>query len=118
LKIISIWWHGLFEDLRLACENELYILEEPVRRNIHGLISPNTNLPTGWRCLSTESLIQGNDMIICDSFKCLYDSPEHESIRSRYRVKKFQRCLGFLHPVILTLSGLIGLVSLIKNCIK
>ena len=113
------WWYGLIEDLDLACKDELLLLEEPVRRNEHGLISPNSDLPSGWRCLCKESLLKNDKKItICDSYYCLYDSPDHKAIRSRYAGKIFQRRLSFFQPVILTLAGLLGIASFILQLIK
>ena len=113
------WWHGLVEDLYVAREKELYDLEEPVRRGPNGFIRPATDLPNGWRCLSMESLLNDDrSTIICDSFKCLYDSPHHKAIRSRYNGKIFQRRLSFFQPVILSISALLGIVSFVMQCIK
>ena len=113
------WWYGLVEDLHLACESELQALEEPIRRNVQGFIAPIVDLPRGWRCLSAESLSNGDmNLIICDSYKCLYDSLQHKAIRSRYSGKIFQRRLGFFQPVILSISGLLGIVSFVLQCVK
>ena len=111
---LKFWWHGLVEDLYLACEKELFDLEEPVRRNVNSLISPNHDLPSGWRCLYTESLTKENkNPTICDSYHCLYDSLAHKAIRSRYAGKIFQRRLSFFQPVILSVAGLLGIASFI-----
>ena len=115
---IKWWWHGLIEDLYLACKNELHVLEESVLRNHQGFIDVN-NIPSDWRCLSTDSLLKGKkNMIICDQYECLCDSPQHKAIRSRYNGKIFQRRLGFFQPVILSLSALLGIVSFIIQCVK
>ncbi|MCL2806499.1 MAG: hypothetical protein FWD26_11235 [Treponema sp.] len=113
------WWYGLVDDFRLACENELHALEEPVRRNAQGLIPPNSDIPHGWIRLSEKSKLSGDkNLIICDAYKCLFDSPQHKAIRSRYEGKIFQRRLSFFQPVILTISGLAGIVSIILQFIK
>ena len=113
------WWYGLVEDLCLARENELHALEESKLRNAQGFIVIGTDLPPGWRWLSQDALLEGSkDLIICDSYKCLCDSPEHKAIRSRYKAKIFQRRLGFFQPVILTLGGLLGIVSFIMQFVK
>ena len=125
MKIISKdfslrwWWYGLVEDLHLACEKELHDLEEPIRRNVHGLIAPNNDLPHGWICRTKDPLLrEDNNIFFCDQYKCLYDSPQHRGIRSRYNGKIFQRRFSFFQPIILTLSGLLGAISLVMQCIK
>jgi len=113
------WWFGLIEDLHISCEKEIYELEEPVRRNTNGLISPIPDLPAGWISLSDKSLLKRkNNITICDNYKGLFDSPQHNAIRSRYAGKIFQRRLGFFQPVILTISGLAGIVSIILQFTK
>jgi len=106
---VKWWWYGLVEDLYLACKDELQALEKPVRRN--GFINPvGVDLPPGWKCKVKEQLLEGDgDALLHDSYDCLYDSPQHKAIRSRYAGKIFQRRLGFFTPVILSISGLLGM---------
>ena len=113
------WWYGLVEDLHLACENELQALEEPVRRNPTGNIDLYKDLPHGWRCLVTEHLQKKEkNLFICTSYKCLCDSPQHRAIISRYNAKIFQRRLSFFQPVILSIGGLLGIVSFVMQFMK
>jgi hypothetical protein len=104
------WWYGLAEDLYEARKKDLQDLEETERRKGHGWDTPKENLPHGWYSVSMKSLNEGKNIIFGADY-CIWDSPQHRDIRSRYAGKIFQRHISLIPPIVATLGGLFGFAS-------
>lgn len=108
------WWYGQVEDLYTACAKELHALEENEIQKGHGWETPKENLPNGWYSIGMKSLQESKKqkkIIIAGTYHCIWESPEHIAIRSRYGGKIFQRRLSYIPQIIGVLGGLFGILS-------
>jgi len=104
------WWHGLAEDLYEDCKKKLHDLEETERRKGHGWETPKENLPHGWYSVGMKSLNEGKEQVL-GPYCCIWESPQHRNIRSRYAGKIFHRYISLIPPIVATLGGLCGFAS-------
>jgi len=106
------WWYGLVEDLHAACNKELHDLEEKEIKKGHDWLTPKESLLNGWYSVSKENLI------VLGPYHCIWESPQHLKIRSRYAGKIFQRRISSIPPIVSVIGGLLGIVALILQLIK
>jgi len=109
---IKWWWYGQVEDLYCECAKELQALEEIKKQKGYGWQTPIENLPSGWYPIAMKSLQKKQKKItICGPYNCIWESPEHIKIRSRYGGRIFQRRLSYIPQVVGVLGGLLGIIS-------
>ena len=104
------WWYGLAEDLYEARKKDLLALEETERRKGHSWETHKENLPAGWHSVPMKSIVEGKNIIFGADY-CIWDSPQHLTIRSRYAGKIFHRYISLIPPIVTTLGGLLGFAS-------
>jgi hypothetical protein len=112
------WWYGLVEDLHTSCEKELRDLEDKECNKGHNWLTPQESLPSGWHPIAKVSLTKRKKLPIFGPYHCIWESPEHKAIRSRYAGKIFQRRISGIPPLVGVIGGVLGIVSFIMQLLN
>jgi len=107
------WWYGQVEDLHNECAKELQVLEEKEKHKGHSWETPAEQLPYGWYSIGMESIHkkEKNKFHFLGPYNCIWESPEHVKIRSRYGGRMFQRRLSYIPKFVGVLGGLFGIIA-------